>query len=150
LLSLPGAKLLATNAGLTDYLPSLTKDKNGELWVVRGRLLGSLKNGRLIPWPPPGVQPDTNDVQRACLSRDGGLWLVGSGGVKRLNSQGATADWGPAPWGQDTVTALLETKSGDLLVGTLEEGLFLLSPDGTSLHFTRQNGLSKDWVLALC
>ena len=59
-------------------------------------------------------------------------------------------DRGAAPWGLELPTALLETKSGDLFVGTLRQGLYLLSPDGTSLHFTRQNGLSHNWVLDLC
>jgi signal transduction histidine kinase/ligand-binding sensor domain-containing protein len=149
LLSLQGAKLVTPNIGSVDNLPSLVKDKNGELWVVRGSLLGTLKKGRMAPWQP-NAQPNSNDVQRACASRDGGLWLMGDGRVKKLVGQGTVVDRGPAPWGLDLVTALLETKSGDLLVGTLREGLFLLSPDGTSLHFTRQNGLSHDWVLDLC
>jgi signal transduction histidine kinase/ligand-binding sensor domain-containing protein len=149
LLSLQGAKLVAPILGPAENVPSLAKDKNGELWVVRGRLLGSLKKGRLVPWQSE-AQPDTGNVQRACGSRDGGLWLAGSGGLKKIINLGNIVDWGPVPWGQDTVTALLETKSGDLLVGTLQGGLFLLSPDATSLHFTRHNGLSHDWVLCLC
>jgi len=75
---------------------------------------------------------------------------MGSTRVKKMIRQGTVVDQGPAPWSQGSVTALLETKSGDLLVGTLREGLFLLSPGGSSLHFTRQNGLSHDWVLDLC
>jgi ligand-binding sensor domain-containing protein len=81
LLSLAGAKLTAQNAKSEDSVPSLAKDKNGELWVVRGGLLGSLRKGRLVPWLPQ-VPPDSSDVQRACASRDGGLWLMGSGRVK--------------------------------------------------------------------
>jgi ligand-binding sensor domain-containing protein len=65
LLSLQGAKLVAPNLGSGENVPSLAKDKNGELWVVRGRLLGSLKKGRLVPWQS-GAQPDTGNVQRAC------------------------------------------------------------------------------------
>jgi len=150
LLSMAGEKLVAPNLGTGGSVPSFAKDKNGELWVVRGGLLGTLRKGRLAPWVP-GVQPDTSDVQMACASRDGGLWLMGSSRVKKLISQGTVVDVGPTPWGGlDSVTALLETKSGDLLAGTLHEGLFLLSPDGTTLHFARQNGLSHDWVLDLC
>ena len=149
LLSLEGAKLVAPNLGPMENVPSLAKDKNGALWVVRGRLLGSLRNGRLVPWLS-GAQPDTGNVQRACGCRDGGLWLAGNGAVKKIINQGTILDWGPVPWGQDSVTSLLETKSGDLLVGTLREGLFLLSSNATSLHFTRQNGLSHDWVTCLC
>jgi ligand-binding sensor domain-containing protein len=148
LLSLQGAKLVAPMLGPVENVPSLAKDKNGELWVVRGRLLGSLKKGRLVPW-----QSEGTTGHRQCPK---GLWepgwrpvaCMGSGGLKKIINQGTIVDWGPVPWGQDSVTALLETKSGDLLVGTLHEGLFLLSPNGTSLHFTRQNGLSHDWVLA--
>jgi ligand-binding sensor domain-containing protein/signal transduction histidine kinase len=150
LLSMAGEKLAAPNAGFEGSVPSFAKDKNGELWVVRGRLLGTLRKGRLVPWVPK-VQPDTSDIQRACASRDGSLWLMGSTRVKKLIGPGTVVDLGPTPWGGlDSLTALLETQSGDLLAGTLHEGLFLLSPDGTSLHFTRQNGLSHDWVLALC
>ncbi|MGD0206516.1 MAG: two-component regulator propeller domain-containing protein [Verrucomicrobiota bacterium] len=150
LLSMAGEKLVIPNAGSGGSVPSFAKDKNGELWVVRGSLLGTLRKGRLVPWVP-GVQPDTSDVQMACASRDGGLWLMGSARVKKLIGQGTVVDLGPTPWGRlDSVTALLETKTGDLLAGTLHEGLFLLSPDGTNLHFTRQNGLSHDWVLGLC
>jgi signal transduction histidine kinase/ligand-binding sensor domain-containing protein len=150
LLSMAGEKLVIPNAGSGGSVPSFAKDKNGELWVVRGSLLGTLRKGQLAPWVPQ-VQPDTSDVQMACASRDGGLWLMGSARVKKLIGQGTVVDLGPTPWGRlDSVTALLETKSGDLLAGTLHEGLFLLSPDGTNLHFTRQNGLSHDWVLGLC
>ena len=117
LLSLQGAKQVAPNPRPVESVPALAKDKNGELWVVRGGLLGTLKKGRLVPWQP-SVQPDTSDVQRACASRDGGLWLMGSGRVKKLIGQETVVDRGPAPWGSDLVTALLETKSGDLLVGT--------------------------------
>jgi ligand-binding sensor domain-containing protein/signal transduction histidine kinase len=149
LFSLQGAKLAAPNIGSVDNLPSFVKDKSGELWVVRGRLLGSLRNGQLVPWVP-SAQPETSDVQRACASRDGGLWLMGFGRIKKLVGQGTVVDRGPTPWGQDYVTALLETRAGNVIVGTLQNGLYLLSPDGTSLHFTRQNGLSHDWVLDLC
>ncbi len=149
LLSLQGAKLVAPSLGPVENVPSLAKDKNGELWVVRGGLAGSLKKGRLVPWPS-GAQPDTGNVQRACGSRNGCLWLAGSGRLKKIINQGAIVDWGSVPWGQDSVTALLETKSGDLLVGTLREGFFLLPPNGAWLHFTRQNGLSHDWVTCLC
>ena len=149
LFSLPGAKLAATNNASMENLPSFAKDKSGELWVVQGRLLGMLKKGRLEPVPF-SLSASANDIQRACGSHEGGLWLAGGGRIRKLTPQGTIVDRGTAPWGLDLPTALLETKSGDLLVGTLRQGLFLLSPDGTSLHFTRQNGLSHDWVLDLC
>jgi signal transduction histidine kinase/ligand-binding sensor domain-containing protein len=149
LFSLAGAKLFASNVGPDQSQPSLANDKAGGLWVVRGGIFGSLRKGRLAPWLP-GGQPDTNDVQRAGVNSEGGLWLLGDGRVKKWAGHGAVTNLSLAPWGQDFVTALLETKSHNLLVGTLNEGLFLLSPDGTHRQFTRQNGLSHDWVRSLC
>ncbi|MCX6926581.1 MAG: triple tyrosine motif-containing protein, partial [Verrucomicrobia bacterium] len=48
------------------------------------------------------------------------------------------------------VTELLETRAGTLLVGTVKDGLFLLTPGGEPLHCGRTNGLSHDWVRSLC
>ncbi len=134
----------------TEYsIPSLAREKNGKLWFLRGAFLASLEKGKLVPWPLDG-QSDANNFQRACASRDGGLLLVGNGRVRKWTSTNTFEDLGPAPWGQDSITSVLERKSGDLLVGTLDEGLFLLSPDGTHQQFTRQNGLSHDWIRCLC
>ncbi len=35
-------------------------------------------------------------------------------------------------------------------MGTLDSGLFLIAPDGTSRQFSRKNGLPHDWVRCLC
>jgi ligand-binding sensor domain-containing protein/signal transduction histidine kinase len=148
LFSLDGKKLFAANVGPQSSLPSLARDENGALWVVRGGLIGSLRKGKLEPWLP-GGRPDVRDVQRAFADKDGGLWLLGEGRVMKWTGRGQVSDLGPAPWGQDFVTALLETKSGNLFVGTLQEGLFLWSPDGTYRQFNRQSGLSHDWVRCL-
>src|SRR5207253_288408 len=95
-------------------------------------------------------RPAPQYFQRACASRDGGLWLVGDGRLRRLTHDGRLLDLGLAPWGWNSITALLETKAGDLLAGTLSAGLFLLAPDGTHWQFTRQSGMSHDWVRSLC
>ncbi len=151
LFSLKGSKLtvsdMASQAG--PNVPSFTKDRRGRLWVVRAGLHGWLEHGQLAPWLPDG-NSNTDYFERACASRDGGLWLVGNQRVFKWSGAGPVKDMGPAPWGENSVTALLETKSGDLLAGTLTAGLFLLSPDGTSRQFSRQNGLSHDWVRSLC
>ena len=151
LFSTNGAQLLISDKNSTNGpgVPSLARDVNGTLWVVRAGVVGSMKKGRLSPWLPGGKE-NTNYFQTAVASHAGGLWLVGNERIARWNGSGPVADLGPAPWGQSFVTALLETRSGDLLAGTLNEGLFLISPDGTQQQFTRSNGLSHDWVRCLC
>ncbi len=137
------------NADSEYSTPSLAKQNSGKLWFVRGASLATVDKSRLTPWALDGKSAE-NNFQRACASRDGGLWLVGNGRVRKWTSADSLVDLGPAPWGQDSLTALLEKKSGELLVGTLDAGLFLLSPEGTPQHFTRQNGLSHDWIRCLC
>jgi signal transduction histidine kinase/streptogramin lyase len=44
---------------------------------------------------------------------------------------------------------MLEMTSGCLALGTVGEGLFLLMPDRTILHFDQANGLPHDWVRCL-
>ena len=37
-----------------------------------------------------------------------------------------------------------------LLAGTVRDGLYLLTPGAEPVHFSRNNGLSHDWVRSLC
>lgn len=128
---------------------SLAKANSGTLWACYDTKLASLYKQQLVSWKP-GGNPQTNNIKHACASRDGGLWVAGNGQIRKWNSH-RWADPGiAAPWGPNTPLAMVEMKSGDLAVGTLEQGLFLLSPDGTYRHFDRQNGLSHDWVRCLC
>ncbi|MDB6112051.1 MAG: hypothetical protein JWR69_3801, partial [Pedosphaera sp.] len=135
-------------AGREDSVPSLVKDKDGKLWVVHGDLTGSLEKGILVPMQQPG-EPDPDGVQRVCASRNGGLWIVGDTKLRRWNGGKVSVDAEPVPWGQNALTAMLETKAGELLIGTLKAGLFLRSREGTYQQFTRSNGLSHDWVRCL-
>jgi signal transduction histidine kinase/ligand-binding sensor domain-containing protein len=149
LFSLEGGKHLIPNGnpGSGTSVPSLVQDKTGKLWIVRGNLIGALAHGKILPASPPG-KSDTNNFQKACFSHDGGLWLVDTGRLKKWIPGGPIMDRGPAPWGQTFITSLAETRSGDLLAGTFEDGLYVASTNGTQRHFNRRgdSGLSSDWV----
>jgi signal transduction histidine kinase/ligand-binding sensor domain-containing protein len=136
----------------TNSLPkvtSLIKGKKGKLWVLRDTMVGSLEKGQLTNLPT-SDNPPADNFQRACPSEDGGLWIAGNGRLRKWAAQGWTKDLGPVPWGSGTAMAMVESKTGDVLVGTLESGLYIVSEDGSSRHFSRQNGLPHDWVRCLC
>ena len=59
-------------------------------------------------------------------------------------------DAGESPLGDSSVVAMLETKSGCLAVGTLDQGLFLIFPGRGVVHYNRANGFPDNWVRALC
>ena len=126
---------------------SLARGADGRVWLVGGNQLRAISGGRIIR-PAPAPPPD-NYTERACASRDGGLWLVGGGSLRKLSPTGTATDLGPAPWGNGSLTALLETSRGELLVGTLADGLYVRAPDGEIWHCQRRNGLAHDWVRSL-
>jgi len=131
-----------------ERVTTLVKEKGGKLWALRESSPAAFENGQLAPWLPAGSHL-TNTFQWACASRNGGLWVASNGRVKKWSALGWGEDLGPTPWGQNTVLAMVETKTGDLLTGTLQSGLYLMSTNGVSRQFSRTNGLSHDWVRCL-
>jgi hypothetical protein len=65
------------------------------------------------------------------------LWLLGEGKVRKWNGTNWTADLGPFPQSDVSVTTMLETSSGRLVVGTLQSGLFVHDP---------ASGLVAAWI----
>lgn len=127
--------------------PSLVTSADGALWRVHG--------GKLRPVFGPGViserplPPEDDFIVRACARRAGGFWLACGDRVRAWDGTNGVNDWGRVPWKRDPVTALLESRDGQLWVGTLSRGLFVLTPDGQFAQFTRTNGLAHDWVRSL-
>jgi ligand-binding sensor domain-containing protein/signal transduction histidine kinase len=135
-------------------VPSLVRSRSGTLWRVHGGKLLSV-GARA---PAPTSNPAGHDfIVRACASREGGLWLAGGERVRRWHADGREQVWGQVPWGKAFVTAMLESADGSIWVGTLDQGLFVLSAPSAStgraaggyLRFTRTNGLAHDWVRSL-
>ena len=81
-------------------------------------------------------------------SRNGGLWRLLDGRVQKWSGQ--VQDFGPYPWGDDTVKTACEDASGNLIVGTFRSGVYWFDADGNYRHITREQGLSSDYVLSLC
>lgn len=126
---------------------SLVRDSEGALWRAHGgkmRVVGAPPSVRTLKEPP-----NDDFIVRACASRDGGFWIAGGDRVRRWDSGGRESIWGAVPWGNNFVTAMLEARNGQLWVGTLGKGVFVLSPGGRFAQFTRTNGLAHDWVRTL-
>jgi ligand-binding sensor domain-containing protein/signal transduction histidine kinase len=59
-------------------------------------------------------------------------------------------NFGPFPWGGATVNAACLDNAGNLIVGTLGEGIFWYEADGKYHHISKEQGLSSTYVLSLC
>jgi ligand-binding sensor domain-containing protein/signal transduction histidine kinase len=132
----------------------------GEGWVENGRNISFLFSFRPANFHPPALVIDQNidqciQAQRLdylLASRRGGTWRLIDGRVQKWNSTQLEKDFGAYPWTNATtiVTAACEDKDGNLIIGTLGEGVFWYEPDGKYRQISKAQGLSSDFVLSLC
>lgn len=127
----------------------VSREANGRLWVTANGMVRILERGQLTPFGFGGSETNTF-FERVVAAKDGGLWVMGNGRLRKWRDGHWAADLGDCPCEHGFVTELLETRSGMVLAGTVKDGLYLLSAGAPPLHFSRTNGLSHDWVRALC
>ncbi|HTV40952.1 MAG TPA: two-component regulator propeller domain-containing protein [Candidatus Sulfotelmatobacter sp.] len=82
--------------------------------------------------------------------RDGGEWQLFRGRVQKVAGNRLEKDFGPWPWGNAFINAGCEDENGNLIVGTLGEGIFWFDADGHYRRITTADGLSSDSILSLC
>ncbi len=127
----------------------IARSNQGKLWIVCSGQVATLEQGSVVLWPLQGAEPG-DYFERVLPSWDGGLWVLGNQRLRKWRAGRWTAELKDCPNTPGAVSVLLETRAGLLLAGSLRDGLYLFNPDGQSFHFTRTNGLSHDWVRALC
>lgn len=127
---------------------ALARDATGRNYVVANGNVFTLDNGALVPFSFGTAEP-SSFYERLLPASDGGLWVVANERLRKWQDGRWVAEVHGLPGPPGAVTTLLETRSGDILAGTLRDGLYLMNP-GEPLHFNRANGLSHDWVRALC
>jgi signal transduction histidine kinase/ligand-binding sensor domain-containing protein len=129
---------------------ALAQAKNGKIWVVSNGLVSTLQRGSLVPFEFSGSAPG-DFYERVLPARDGGLWVVGNERLRKWRGGKWVPEAEALPRTPGAVTCLLETRSGQVLAGTLRDGLYLFSPGAEPVRFTREeDGLSHNWVRALC
>ncbi len=135
-----------------DGVALMAQNPAGKLWVDSGGKLAALKNSELVALRvnnAPGSEAVSGYIQGICASHDGGLWIISDGRVRKWRAQAWAEDRGTNPCGS-TITAMLETASGCLAMGTVSSGIYLLFPDRQVLHFDQANGFPHDWIRCLC
>jgi signal transduction histidine kinase/ligand-binding sensor domain-containing protein len=136
--------------------PSLSRkvnlccDGTGKLWLSANGQVARLIGDRLVPfWFDSTNHADF--LQSITAARDGGVWVMVNGHLRKWRDDRWAGDLGDCPCTAGFATELLETRSGILLAGTVKDGLYVMRPDNVEpLHLSRTNGLSHDWIRALC
>jgi signal transduction histidine kinase/ligand-binding sensor domain-containing protein len=140
---LPGA------AGSLPGTPGLVRDNSGTLWMIYRGVAAFLHQGELNEFRFGTTDSSGAYFESACASHDGGLWVAGERQLRKWKDGKWTQSFGSFPWNQAFITTMLETQSGQLLVGTLDFGVFIFHPGGEISHLNRTNGLPHDWVRSL-
>jgi signal transduction histidine kinase/streptogramin lyase len=130
-------------------LGSLVTDSYGRTWVLWSGHFSQLTGDRLEP-APFGLGATNGYVRGMCTSREGGLWVAINGRLRKWLESEWGDDLGPTPWGPGDASAFIERRGGGLAAGVVEQGMDLIQPDHTRLHFSRTNGLPSDWIRTLC
>jgi signal transduction histidine kinase/ligand-binding sensor domain-containing protein len=125
----------------TDGVVHLAETKSGNLWVSSGGKLALMQHGTLST----NQVPNEGYIAGICGSGDDKLWVISNGRIRKWDSGNWTEDRGTNPC-QSTISAMMETASGCLVMGTDNSGLYLLFPDQTLIHFNQNDGLPHDWV----
>ncbi|HEY4414778.1 MAG TPA: two-component regulator propeller domain-containing protein, partial [Verrucomicrobiae bacterium] len=143
--------LVRVRDGATCALPNhdgvvlMGRNSAGRIWIASGGKVASLESGQLIP----ATNAIGNYVMGMGASRDGNVWVISDGRVRKWDGEKWGEDRGPNPC-SSAVTAMIETKSGCLAMGTVDDGLILLFPNRTLLKFNHLTGFLHDWIRCLC
>jgi signal transduction histidine kinase/ligand-binding sensor domain-containing protein len=135
--------------GAIKHLVSIARNPKGGFWIQLDSEVSTVEGGQLKPVPLDG--PATNRfVQGICASQDGGLWVMLENRIRKWKDSRWLKDSMPAPWGQNALHTVIETKDGRLIATTSDHGLYLAIPGQWALQFSRTNGFASDWVTSVC
>ena len=128
--------------------PQFVLDAQQRLLIVRNGYIAELTPDgcRRLELADAGTRPY---YPRIAPAQAGGFWSPGGGRVQRWDGQAWRDDLGAYPWGEAFVMAMLESTTGQLLVGTLERGVFIYDRALGWMNLNRTNGLPQDWIRAV-
>jgi signal transduction histidine kinase/ligand-binding sensor domain-containing protein len=133
---------------------SVMAEKSGTVWVgTDNQMFGLDPSGVHSKAPLPQLQNvPVEQLDFLLASRDGGYWRIADGRIQKFSGAQLQKDLGPYPWARtrsDVVQAACEDGAGNLIVGTLGQGVFWFDTHGHATHISTTNGLSNDYVRSL-
>jgi ligand-binding sensor domain-containing protein/signal transduction histidine kinase len=126
---------------------TLSRAKDGKLWVSSNGRIATVEQGNIVPVAFP--EKGSNSLyERVFPAKDGGVWILANGCLHKWQAHQWTEQLRGFPTLPGSVAVVAEMHSG-MLVGTMQEGLWMLRRGADPLHFSRTNGLSHDWIRTL-
>ena len=126
----------------------IVRDTAGQVWAVRyGGVLTRLAEGHEAQG---AKSPELAQSYRTiAAARQGGLWVRDGDRLRRWYQDKWVEDRGEHSWGARQAVVLYEAASGEVWVGTRDDGAFMVATDGSEHHINRANGLAHDLVSSI-
>ena len=127
-------------------------EKSGPLWVGTDWGLTSIgPTATLDPRDLPSERTlPVDKLDFLLASRRAGYWRLANRHVEKCRIGQVERDWGPYPWSNSArVSAACEDLDGNLIVGTLGDGVWWYDVDGQVSRLSTKQGLSSNYILSL-
>ena len=126
----------------------IVRDTAGQVWAVRyGGTLARLADG--CEATGGGTPERERDYRTVAPARQGGLWVRDGNHLRRWAEGRWVEDRGNHPWPARQAVVLYEASTGEVWVGTRDDGAFMVAPDHSEHHINRATGLAHDLVSSL-
>lgn len=128
----------------------IVRDTAGQVWAVRyGGILTRLVEGREVLEDKTPELELQRSYRTIAAARQGGLWVRDGNRLRRWDQGKWVEERGEHAWGARQAVVLYEAASGEVWVGTRENGAFMVAADGSEVHINRATGLAHDLVSSI-
>ncbi|MDX2044172.1 MAG: two-component regulator propeller domain-containing protein [Acidobacteriota bacterium] len=137
---------LSTKNGLIDdKVTAISETSDGSLWIGTYNGVSRYKDGKFDnSWNQSGL--GGNLIGDLLVSRDGSVWFAGMpNGLFRIKDQIVTS-YSTTKGMPDQPTAIYEDAAGHFWIGTYQNGLCRMRPDGTITTYSTDQGLLENQV----
>lgn len=138
---------LSTKNGLIDdKVTAIGETNDGSLWIGTYNGVSRFKDGKFDnSWNQKGL--GGNLIGDLLVSRDGSIWFTGMpNGLFRIKDQNITSYAQPQGLPSNQPTSIYEDAAGHFWIGTYQDGLCRLRPDGTITTYSVDQGLLENQV----
>jgi ligand-binding sensor domain-containing protein/signal transduction histidine kinase len=126
--------------------PEMVKHPDGRLIVSRNGAVAAINDGK---WSPLLFDEPAVYYSRVLPAHSGGLWVASSGLIRRWLDNEWVEEAGSLPAEISFITTMVETRAGQLLFGSISDGLFLHKGGGEWLSILPGEGLPQKWIKCL-
>ncbi len=132
---------------------SVIAEKDGLVWVGLDRSLMAIDPTAVQTRKtlPEKFRPQIGQLSALLASRAGGYWELADGVITKWSGTNLVRSLGPYPWSvaPDKIRAACEDREGNLIVGTIGQGVFWFDTNGHAARICTTNGLANDSVLSM-